>query len=337
MFREVMGSGVVVRWVLVALWLVTGCGGGSSAGSGSEPTPTMTTALPQATDTATPPGASATPTVTASGVVTSTPATPSATPETSATPLESSTPTPDSGEATATPSPPTGELTATPTPTHPLGVSGPLVTYLGIVRADGCRVGCFSTVCICIATPTPIFDDEGREVFLAQGGGRGLLVVEGRPGGSSLPVGIELVPSLPELRPDLQIVANRPLGNGSPAVCDRGLPPPQGTGGGIPAVADVDFDDPSPSLTDALNDFACRFAVQPSRGDACTLDARGNFDFVSRLSTIQFCNQVASIAAFPPGDTLLTVRLLDVAGAAGPPREIVVRNPAGLPLSTPVP
>jgi hypothetical protein len=207
---------------------------------------------------------------------------------------------------------------------------------MGMVRPDGCRVGCFTSVCACPATPTPMMDDHGRAVFLAQGGGRGLLVVEGRPGASSLPVASELMPESVEARPDLQLLASRPLGNGSDVVCDRGPAPPIGMGGGIPAVEPPDFGE-TQAVTDAINDFACRFAVQPSREDACTLDNLGNFDFVSPATTLQFCSQVASVAAFPPGDTLLTARLRDVGGNLGPPSQVVIRNLAPLPTPTPGP
>ena len=326
---------MTARWLIALALLAAGCGGGSSGQPGEVPTqtPEPTATVPQAPATA-----SATAAATATLATGGTPAvtatvTESATP----TPVVSWTPTPGAQTPSATPTPPVAAFTETPTATHGAGDSGPLVTFLGIVRADGCRVGCFSTVCACAATPTPIFDSEGRVVFLAQGGGRGLLVIEGRPGASGFPVGSELVPGIPELRPDVQIVVNRPLGNGSTVVCDRGPGPPIGTGGGIPPVDPPDFGDPSQAVTDALNDFACRLAVQPSRGDACTLDNRGNFDFVDPRTTIQFCSQVASIAAFPSGDTLVTARLRDVGGNLGPPFEVIVRNPAGGPVPTPEP
>src|SRR5207247_9500337 len=112
-------------------------------------------------------------------------------------------------------------------------------------------------------------------------------------------------------RPDLQIESMQPLGNGSAEVCDRGPPPPFGPGGGIPGIDPANFN-PGQTITDGLNDFACRFAVQPSRDDACTLDHLGNFAFVHPATTIQFCDQVSSVAAFPAGDTVLTARLRDV-------------------------
>lgn len=317
------------RWLIVLVVGLLGCGG--SSGGGDVPTPVSTATAPAATESAT-----ATRTGTSEATATSTPEVPAS--ATSTPGALTSTPTPsgtvDASTPTATPS--VDSRTATATQTS--GPSGPLVTFVGIVRPDGCRVGCFENVCACAATPTPMRDDEGREVFLAQGGGRGLLVVEARPGTNGLPVGSELAPEEPVLRPDLQIFASRPLGNGSAVVCDRGQAPPLGMGGGIPAVDPPDFGGDQ-TTTDAINDFACRFAVQPSREDACTLDNLGNFDFVSSQTTIQFCSQVASVMAFPPGDTLLTVRLRDVAGNLGPAAQAVIRNLAGAatPTVTPAP
>jgi len=128
------------------------------------------------------------------------------------------------------------------------------------------------------------------------------------------------------VRPDLQILASRPLGNGSPAVCDTGRPPPFGSGGGIPGFSHLGFA-PTSEVTAALWDFACRFSVQPSAEEACTLDRFGNFAFLGEGTTIQYCDQVSAVAAFPKGDTILRARLRDVAGNFGPAAEIVVRNP----------
>ena len=209
-----------------------------------------------------------------------------------------------------------------------------MISYFGLVRPDGCQNGCFqSTGCHCSSTPTPLFDDQGREVFTSQGGGRGLLVVEGRPGTSGLPPGIRIENDAEEARPDLQIESSRPLGDGSAAVCDLGPPPPAGKGGGVPAVDPPSFDGGA-GVTDALKDFACRFAVQPTGDDACTLDNLGNFAFVGQGTTIQFCNQVTSTASFPSGDTVLTARLRDVSGNLGPPAQIVIHNGAAASVSS---
>ena len=316
------------RLIAVALLLV-GCGGSS---------PTVPTATPVRSWTATqvpPPSrtpTAATVTPSSTSVATDTPAT--ATIQTATpTPVEpTSTPTFGGATATETPTRPA----STPTPTLDPDSAGPLVTYLAMVRPDGCRIGCFAGVCACPVSPTPIVDDMGREVFLAQGGGRGLLVVEGRPGASGLPVASHVTPEEGLSRPDLQMLVSRSMGNGSAEVCDKGQPPPIGMGGGVPAVDPPDFG-PGQTITDAMFDLSCRFAVQPTREDACTLDSLGNFDFLGGRSTIQFCNQLATITAFPAGDTVLTARLRDVAGNLGPPAEVVIRNLAVVPTVTPQP
>lgn len=318
-------------WLVVGA-LLAGCGGssGSPVGPTSTPSsPTRTAALTatlRQTATATP-ATPVGPSPTATAGVTETQATPglSATPTQTSGASPSPTATPgDQATPTVTPTVPT----PTPTATYDPEATGPIVSYLGMVRPDGCRIGCFTGVCSCPISPTPITDERGREVFLAQGGGRGLLVVEGRPGASGLPVGSSLVPEEDGERPDLQILVSQSLGNGSLAVCDKGLPPPVGMGGGVPSVEPPDFGD-GEMITNAMVDLACRFAVQPSREDACTLDERGNFDFLGDDTTIQFCDQLATVSAFPTGDTAVTVRLRDVAGNLGPPAQVVIRNLAG--------
>jgi hypothetical protein len=149
-----------------------------------------------------------------------------------------------------------------------------------------------------------------------------LLVVEGMPGASGLPPGILLVVEDPDERPDLQIQSSRSMGDGSTDVCDHG-PPPEG--GGIPGIDPPDFG-PGQHVTDALRDFACRFAVQPESREACTLDNLGDFAFRDGRSTIQYCSQTASVAAFPHGKTVVTARLRDVGGNLGPAAQIVVNN-----------
>lgn len=115
------------------------------------------------------------------------------------------------------------------------------------------------------------------------------------------------------------------MGNGSATVCDTGAPP---MGGGIPGVK-PNFDEQM--ITDALNDFGCRFQVFTA-GSACTLtDASGLEKPISPLASFQFCDPVSAIAAFPVGDSIVTVQLRDTAGHLGPPVQIVVR------VATPTP
>lgn len=333
-FRGKRKTARAIALVTISVVALAGCGGSSSSTPGGDPA--TATRTPAATETGTPGiDATATPSRTATAaeptsteVPTETPfAGPTSTP-TPTHPLHTSPSETPAVSPTATATATETRATRTPTPTSASAATGPLVTFIGMVRPDGCRIGCFDGICVCSETPTPIVDDLGREVFLAQGGGRGLLVVEARPGQSGLPVGSILTPDNPADRPDLQLLSSNPLGNGSPVVCDKGAPPPIGMGGGIPAVDPPDFGE-SQQITDALNDFACRFAVQPSREDACTLDNLGNFEFVRRTTTMQFCDQVSSVAAFPPGDTVLTARLRDVGGNLGPPAQVVIRNPIG--------
>lgn len=329
-------------FALALLIVSAGCNGSSS----TPPPTTLPTSSPTAVDTAvfrTPTGTAteAAPTLTATiSAPSSTPtvdsewtSTPTGTPGAATateTPL-GSTPTETVLRDTPTATPP--RRTSTPTPTFDPNYPGPIVTFLGIVRPDGCGIGCFNSVCFCPAIPTPITDDLGREVHIAQGGGRGLLVVEARPGGNGQPVASVLTPDAEDERPDLQIIASRALGNGSTLVCDKGQPAPIGMGGGVPAIDPPDFG-PGQDITDAMTDLACRFAVQPSSDDACTLDNLGNFEFRGQGTTIQFCDQVATVSAFPAGDTVLSVRVRDVGGNLGPLAEIVVRNLAAQPTPT---
>ncbi|MCX8073281.1 MAG: hypothetical protein N3C12_12640 [Candidatus Binatia bacterium] len=125
-------------------------------------------------------------------------------------------------------------------------------------------------------------------------------------------------------RPDLQIQNSRAMGNGSLTVCDTG-PPSQG-GGGVPGVWPPRFDPADTFVTNALQDFACRFDPSVSASAPCTmLDPGREPSLVVATSTAQFCDFVAATAVFPPGDNILTVRLRDAQGNPGPTAQIVVR------------
>ena len=162
------------------------------------------------------------------------------------------------------------------------------------------------------------------------------LVVEGRPGGTGSPLGMttfDWSPTDPTILPDLLIETSRPLGNGSVDVCDDAEP----LFGGIPAIDPSDFST-TQAVADAVNDFACRFkdgfgspGGRAAR-DACTAFADGSFHFlfppdgiVKHPSTIQFCGQISSPLAFPAGDTLITVRIRDLAGNLSEPERLVIR------------
>jgi hypothetical protein len=217
--------------------------------------------------------------------------------------------------------------------------AGPIGSFFGILRADGCLPGCFNgTDCVCPggAMPTPETED-GLPVWYTQGGERGLIVIEARRGNSNVNPGTffpvrSFTFDPPPERPSLQLQADSPLGVppkvGSLDVCDTGLPPPSGIGGGIPAVDPMDFG-PSQFVTNALNDYACRFTTAISSQDACSKNVNGVFAFLGSGTRVQYCYNTDQIAAFQPGETTtLSVQVLDLNGNAGPIKRIKVRSDA---------
>lgn len=153
------------------------------------------------------------------------------------------------------------------------------------------------------------------------------VIVEARPGPSRRPVGLNAFRYNPDdaaVRPDLEIIVSRPLGDGSEAVCDDMLPQI----GGVPAASS--FDD-TPAISGAINDFACRFvngSGEPggrASGDACTTTPEGDFHFADNNSTAQFCALIAEPFAFELGDTAVMVRVRDSTGLPGPSAAFVVR------------
>jgi YVTN family beta-propeller protein len=276
-------------------------------GCPADETPTPT---PPASATVSKTALSLTPTGTSTSTATGTPPTPTRTRPPTQTPTVTRT-----GTRTLTPTS-TRTPTRTPTPTIPLPV-GPLVTHFGVATADN-RV----------VEPTA-FNAEGIPIFERPTSSGFLLVVEGTRGTSGRPVGtLGTVdsPSSGVVRPDLQIQATRPLGNGSAALCDDG-PAPEPLGG-VPGIDPPSFG-PSQMITDALNDFACRFDVHLTSGTACTLNQLGNFAFVRPNTTTQFCTVPAlgRELALPSGETLFTVQLRDTGGNIGNQTQIIVRVP----------
>ena len=119
---------------------------------------------------------------------------------------------------------------------------GPRITVVGITSADGRP-----------ASPLGFLLD-GTPVFFNNSGFGFNVVVEATSGPNGVLVGTSVFDSVagdPGRRPDLQPLIDRPLGNGSPAVCDES---------GVPATTPADFSLTQP-IADALNDLSCRFLV----------------------------------------------------------------------------
>jgi hypothetical protein len=240
---------------------------------------------------------------------------PAANPTPSPTPHTTDNQTPT---VTATPSvTSTPTITVTPTPTS----FGPQITFFGLATADN-------------FVPTPSGRDaQGNPVYNSIAGGGFFIVVEARAGSSNSPPGTKSFNSNlndPAARPDLQIEANRNLGEGSPEVCDEAGPQATQTPGGVPAVPTPNFDPQSQQIANALNDLACRFDVHTAL-DPCTkpnpiTEAPA---FKNPDSTVQFCTTsvVSTDWRFHSGDTLLTVQWRDQTGNIGNPARMVVRVP----------
>ena len=280
-------------------------------------TPSVTpTAAPSVTPTAAP---SVTPTVAPSATQTVTP-----TVTATATPSATQTVTP-TATATATPS---VTLTVTPTPSAtrtPPSEIGPIVTFFGAADTQGCIACPGQARCECAGPPGPPVYENGIRVF-SMPSGYVMLVVEGKAGASGSSPGTALTEPLPGGRPDLQIEASRPLGNGNPAVICPVLAAWEFDG--IPAVAPPNFGADG-SITDALRDFACRFGSYTLQYP-CTLSFSGGFELANPDAgpTVQFCGDRMVLGqAVPPGDTRFTVRLRDGNLNLGPPEQIIVRAP----------
>jgi len=206
----------------------------------------------------------------------------------------------------------TPSQTGTPTVTARPGAD---ITYVGLARADDMVID-------------PIgMTSQGWPIYQRPVGYLFTIVVEAKPGPSHRAVGNSSFQSDlndPTVRPDLEIIVSRPLGDGSPAVCDN-MPP---IIGGVPASPSFDLTQP---ISNAINDFGCRFvngSGQPigrAPGEACTVFSDGEFHFVNSASMIQFCAGIAAPFGFPMGDTVVMVRARDVTGAPGPPASFVVR------------
>ncbi len=198
---------------------------------------------------------------------------------------------------TLTPTP-TLSPTVTPTATHG---PGPSIRYLGILTASNQLVESIGTAA------------DGAPIFAPPTGlGFGFfIVIEAEMGTSGALPGSLLFSA--SGRPDVQIQANRNLGSGSLQVCDVN---------GIPGIEPPSFDPGSAMITNALNDFSCRFEIK-SQFQPC----QGGGGFIDGASDAQVCTQgtVTTAFQFPSGDTRLTARWRDQLGNLGPPASVIVR------------
>lgn len=170
---------------------------------------------------------------------------------------------------------------------------------------------------------------EGYPVFERAFGTGFSLVVEGRRGGTGAPLEASTFlwfPGNPTVLPGMQILSSRELGNGSPAVCDDIAP----FLGGVPASPDLQFDG-TERTAESINDLACRFKDGSGQrqgrdaDNACTMSPDGIFRFANATSNIQYCGLVNAAIEFPPGETVLVVRIRDVDGNVSAPATLVIR------------
>lgn len=261
------------------------------------------------------------PTPTATASVTRT-ATASVPPTATATDAPSPTSTatlPPAATATATATAtPTGTAESTASPTQTARPVDPEIVAFGVARADDI-----------VQEPSGV-DAEGRPIF-TRITGQGLTIYVEASRGSA-----PLEPSTYDpdgLSTGVEMLVSRPLGDGSLAVCD--FDPP--IIGGIPAVTPLAFSD-DPMVTDAIADLGCRFndgtGTPAGRTDlnACTRDAGATYSFVSDDADLQYCLPIARAWAFPPGDTIVAVRVRDRAGRLSAPVEMVIRVEGQLPF-----
>lgn len=226
--------------------------------------------------------------------------------------------------STATPtltSVPTGTPTATPSPvataTETIPAAGPVITFFGIARPDDVLIDATGV------------DDAGVPFYTRTIGSGFRIVVEAAPGSNGAPPGNSAFSPDGTTPPALQIASSRPLGDGSPAVCDRTRPDL----GGVPALDPPIFSS-DPAVVAVMNDLSCRFldgGGAPRGRDATTESCvlvpaeSGIYAFAAPTTRMQFCTLVDRSFAFPQGDTLLTVRLLDRNGIPGPAAQIILR------------
>jgi len=171
--------------------------------------------------------------------------------------------------------------------------------------------------------------EQGWPIYERMFGAGFSLVVESRRGGSNAPLEMRTFvwdPGDPSVLPGVQVLASRPLGNGSTSVCDDAPP----AIGGVPGLLFAGMDG-SQVFADAVNDMGCRFkdGVGQRRGrdidNACTVSPDGFFRMVNPASSVQYCGSVTTAIAFPSGDTVVAARVQDVAGNVSATSYLVVR------------
>src|ERR1700687_1351439 len=185
---------------------------------------------------------------------------------------------------------------------------GPVVTFLGLAGANGARGSALGEI-------------NGAPVFFRNSGLGFKIVVETRAGLSGVPPGMttfDANPNDPRHRPDSMIESTNALGDGSPAVCE----------GGVPSVSPPDFS-VRQSISNALNDFACNFTLATSPNFACTQDQLGTTNFLGAGTQLQFCLQVSRALVAPTGDTLISLHVRDTAGNLGPLQQMIIRVGSG--------
>jgi hypothetical protein len=211
-------------------------------------------------------------------------------------------------EPTSTPTTPSPSATATPTAT-PTEATGPQIGFFGLIRADNLLV------------PPSGTTDDGLPIYERSVGFGFSLVVEAHPGLSSRRVARSSFDSFD--CPDLQVRVNRPLGEGSTAVCDIGE---NDIGGVAPLEGGGD-----PEACDKFNDFGCHFidgfgnTLGRTCAEACVRSETAEFGCVMPDTTMQFCGLIDQKITFPSGDTLVTARVRDERGDLGPSAQIIVR------------
>jgi hypothetical protein len=194
----------------------------------------------------------------------------------------------------------------TPTPRP-----GADVSFVGLARPDDTLI-----------EPVGV-TKEGWPIFERPFGYGFTIVIEGKRGPNNRQPGLITFDEFG--RPDLQIVVSRALGDGSATVCDD-MPP---IIGGVPASAGFAE---TQEISDAMNDFGCRFVdgsgLPMGRGrseEACTRFEDGGFRFVNPDSRVQFCGPIAPPFGFAVGDTNVLVRLRDQSDQVGPSVSFVIR------------